>query len=225
MRSPLLAVLLCVAALATGCGDAGVPVGTDRLVRDMTRQLERGSQLRYRADYQLAGGNRATVAQQASPSRVAYGYPGGVLIVGEQERTACDLVSKPPRCEVRALAGASPGPPGSGYPEPMKKGLVTGPVVADLLRLVTLQPESTVKPHDTTIAGLPASCLEVYGLVDAPVVNFTACVTADGVLASFSGVINGVIVDQALVKLELRVPDPAELAPPNGANVVDLRQP
>jgi hypothetical protein len=125
---------------------------------------------------------------------------------------------------VRTRDAARPGPPGGGYPEPLKKGLVTGPVVADLLRVAGLQPDTTVKPHDTTIAGLPASCLEVYGLADAPVVNFIACVSADGVLASFSGVVGGVIVDQALVRVELKAPDPAELAPPAGANVVDLRQ-
>lgn len=223
MRSPLLAALLCAVALA-GCGDGGGAIGSDRLIGDMSRQLERGTQLRYRAEYQLAGGHRATVVQQVSPSRVAYGYPGGLLIVNEEDRTVCDLAPKPPRCEVRPLAGVGSGGSSSGYAETMKKGLVTGPVVADLLRAAALQPATTVEPHDTTIAGLPASCLEVYGLTDAPAANFTACVTADGVLASFSGMVNGMSVDLALVKLELREPDPGELAVPSGADVVDLRQ-
>lgn len=220
-------LLLCAAAFGVGgcgsVGEVGSPDGSDRMLEDMSRQLERGTQLRYRADYQLVGGYRATVAQQVSPLRTAYGYPGGMLIVSEKDRTVCDLAARPPRCEIRTLSVTSSGPP-VGYAEPVKKGLVTGPMVADLLRLAALQPATTVKPHDTTTAGFPASCLEVFGLSDAPAANFTVCVTLDGVLASFNGMISGVNADLALVKLELRQPTAAELSVPGGANVVDLRQ-
>lgn len=227
MRVFLTAVLWSATVLGmTGCdmiNNVAAPIDRNRLIEDMTGQLERGGKLRYQAEYQLVGGHRATVAQQASPMKTAYGWPGGLLIVSETDRTSCDLSKKPPKCEIRALSNATSGQP-TIYTDAAKKGLVTGPVAADLLRAASLQPTVTVKPHDTTIAGLQASCLEVLGLAEAAASNFTTCVTADGVLASFSGVVNSVNVDLALTRMELKAPDDAALAVPAGANVADLRQ-
>lgn len=218
MRAPLVAAF-CVLLLAAG-GCHAKPAGTspldrDRLIQDMTSQLERGNGLRYRAEYQLLGGLRATVAQEVSPSKTAYGYPGGMLIISETERTSCDLYAKPPKCEIRI--------PHAGYAETMRKGFVTGPGVAELLRVASAQPV-TINQYNTTIVGVPTSCVEVLGLADAQASNFIACVTADGVLASFSGVVNGFNIDLALSRMELRAPEETSLAVPKGAHVVDLRQ-
>jgi len=220
------AVALWAALLGVGgcemVDDTSGPADRNRLIDDMTQQLERGAELRYHAEYQLVGGYRATVAQQSLPMKTAYGYPGGLLIISETERTSCDLSMKPPRCEIRTLPTATAGQP-SGYAEAARRGLITGPVAADLLRAASRQPAATVKPHDTTIAGIQASCLEVFGLIDVAASNFTACVTADGVLASFSGVVNGISVDFALTRMELEAPADRDLTVPTGANVVDLR--
>lgn len=224
MRAAVLLVWLLLAAALSACrvaGDGGAHIDRERLVEDMSRQLERGTQVRYQAVYQLAGGLRATVGHQLSPLRTSYGYPGGLLIVAESDRTSCDVAVAPVRCEIRAGGG-------NGQAEPLaavtRKGLVTAPVVTQLLRLATQQRAATVKGHDTTVAGMPASCLEILNLTDAIAASFSACVTADGVLASFSGLIDGTNVDQALEELELRAPDPGLFTVPGNADVVDLRQ-
>ena len=224
MRAAIPLIWLLLAALVTGCGavnEGSAAIGRDRLVEDMSKQLERGTQVRYQAEYQLAGGLRATVGQQISPLKTFYGYPGGLLIVSEAERTSCDISVAKPKCELRAKAGNGQA---EAFATVTRKGLVVGPVVSELLRVTTAQPGATVKGHDTTVAGLPASCLDVLNLTDAVAANFSACVTADGVLASFSGVIDGINVDQALEQLALRPPDPTLFVVPANADVVDLRQ-
>lgn len=224
MRAAVPLIWLLLAALLTGCeavSEGTTHVGRERLLDDMSRQLQRGDQVRYQAEYQLAGGLRATVAQQLSPNKTAYGYPGGLLIVEEDERTNCDVSAARPKCELRAKGGDGQA---EAFAAVTKKGLVAAPVVAELLRVAIGQPSTTVKGHDTTVAGLPASCLEILNLADSRSVGFNACVTADGVLASFAGVIDGVNIDQALEQLSLRAPDPMLFAVPANADVVDLRQ-
>lgn len=223
MRAAVPLIWLLLSVLLTGCqvaAESNTHIDRDRLVDDMTKQLQRGAQVRYQAEYQLAGGLKATVGQQLSPAKTFYAYPGGLLIVSEGERTSCDTAVARAKCEIRPL--------GSGQTEMFaavtKKGFVAAPVVTELLRIAVEQPEATVKGHDTTVAGLPASCLDVVNLTEAPASSFSACVAADGVLASFSGQIDGVTVDQALEQLALRPPDPTLLVVPANADVVDLRQ-
>jgi len=224
MRAAVPLIWLLLAALLTGCevvNEGNAHVGRDRLVEDMSKQLQRGAQVRFQAEYQLAGGLRATVGQQISPAKTFYGYPGGLLIVSEGERTSCDVAAARPKCEIRAKGGNGEA---ETFATVTRKGLVAAPVVSELLRVTTGQPRALVKGHDTTVAGLPASCLEILNLADAISSSFSACVTADGVLASFSGQIDGVNVDQALEQLALRPPDPTLFAVPADADVVDLRQ-
>jgi hypothetical protein len=220
----LLAVL-CLAALgAGGCeaiNEATAPIDRGKLLDDMSSQLERGKAVLYHADYTLAGGYRASVGQQPAPPRTIYGYPGGILMVEGSDQTSCVTTSRPARCEVNSITLASAGVP-STYSEATEHGLITAPVVADLLKVAALQPAASVKPHDTTIAGQQASCLEVSGLADAMSPSFTACVTAEGVLASFKGVVGGVNIDQALIEVTRRIGEDA-FALPVGADVVDLR--
>lgn len=222
--SRLLAALCLLGLGAGGCeaiNDATAPIDRGQLIDDMSAQLDRGTQVYYHADYQLAGGSRASVGQQTVPDRAVYGYPGGMVLVSGREQTRCDTAARPARCEVNSIALAGVGLPGR-YAEVTKHGLVIGPVVAALLRIAAAQPAASVKPHDTTIAGQQASCLEVSGLADAPSAAFTACVTAEGVLASFTGVVDGVNVDQALIEVSKRVDEEA-FKLPAGADVVDLR--
>lgn len=216
MRVAPLALAVCLALTACTSGGA---IDRNRLVDDMTHQLTRGGEIAYAADYQLAGGTRAAIGQQSEPKRTVYSYPGGMIVVAADQQTVCVTSSRPAQCQVKAVATATP----ASYAEATKQGFITGPVVADLLRVALLQPSTSVKPHDATIAGQPASCLEISGLVDAASSAFTACVTADGVLASFSGLVNGINVDQALIEVSRKVTEEA-FALPAGAQVVDLRQ-
>jgi hypothetical protein len=219
MRLALVAVAACLAL--AGCSGGG-PIDRSRLIDDMTHQLERGRYTAYSADYQLAGGARASIGQQLDPARTVYGYPGGMLVVYGDQQTICATMARPAKCQVSALPTAATGLAAS-YADATRQGFMTAPVVADLLRVAVLQPSTSVKPHDSTIAGQPSSCLEVSGLVDAASPAFTACVTADGVLASFTGLVNGVNVDQALIQVSRKVSEEA-FALPAGAQVVDLRQ-
>lgn len=224
MRAAIPLIWLLLATLLTGCevvNEGNAHIGRERLVDDMSRQLQRGAQIPFQADYQLAGGLRATVGQQVSPGKTFYGYPGGMLIVSEEDRTSCDVASAKAKCEIRTKDGNGQDEMFAGV---TRKGLVAAPVVSELLRITTGQPAAAVKGHDTTVAGLPASCLEILNLADAAASSFTACVTADGVLASFSGLIDGINVDQALEQLALRSPDPTLFVIPANADVADLRQ-
>jgi hypothetical protein len=217
------AACLAVVSLA-GCeaiNDATAPIDRGKLLDDMSTQLDRGKTVLYHADYQLTGGYRASVGQQIAPPRTVYGYPGGMIIVHGGDQTQCNTVARPAKCEVNSIALASAGVP-TTYAEATKHGLITAPVVNDLLKVAALQPGASVKPHDTTIAGQQASCLEVSGLTEALSPAFTACVTAEGVLASFKGLVGGVNVDQALIEVTKRLNDEA-FALPVGADVVDLR--
>lgn len=218
---PLLWLL---AALVGGCqvaSDSHARKDRERLIDDMSKQLLRGAQARYQAEYHLAGGLRGTVGQQPSPTKTSYAYPGGLLIVTETERTTCDTSVARAKCEIRAKSGNGQA---ETFAAATRKGLVAGPVVSELLRAATEQRTAMVKGHDTTVAGLAASCLEILNLTNVIASSFSTCVTADGVLASFSGLIDGVNVDLALEQLALRAPDPTLLVVPPNADVVDLRQ-
>lgn len=223
MRGPVSLVWLLGVALLAGCGvldGGGATIDRNRLVVDMSKQLGRGAELRYQAEYRLSGGLGAWAGRSVSPSKTAYTYPGGLVVAKEQDVTSCDVAVAPAKCEIRAGTGQL-----VPYLQAARKGLVTAPLLDDLLRQTSLQPGAEVKGHDTTIAGLQASCLEVLGLMDSVSANFTACVGADGVVASFIGVVEGVSVDQALTGLVLKAPGEEAFALPGKANVVDLRQP
>lgn len=225
LRAAFCTALLGMLVVITGCEmmDDGTPVDRDKLIEDMAQQLERGGQVRYQAEYQLAGGRKASVGQRVSPTATVYRYPGGLLIDAEEERTSCDTGAARAKCEIHSLPETGEGLP-DDYVHAAKQGLVTGPVVADLLRVASLQPAATIRPHDTTIAGVQASCLDVLGLTEAASSSFTVCVTADGVLASFAGVVEGIGVDLALTRMVLKAPAEKDFAVPEGAKVVDLRQ-
>jgi hypothetical protein len=220
-----LVAAVCLATFGVGgceaINDATAPIDRGKLLDDMSAQLDRGKTVLYHADYQLAGGYKAVVGQQTVPPRTVYEYPGGMIIVHGSDQTSCSTTSRPARCELNSITLASAGVP-STYAEATKHGLITAPVVIDMLKIAAMQPAASVEPHDTTIAGQQASCLEVSGLADAISPAFSTCVTADGVLASFKGLVGGVNVDQALIEVTKRVGEEA-FALPVGADVVDLR--
>ncbi|MEV0454583.1 hypothetical protein [Catellatospora methionotrophica] len=220
MLAPLLGALL----VLTGCQaitDDGVAPDRARLLADMAAQLQRASQRPYHAQYLLADGVRGEISQQAAPARSVYSYPGGRLMVDAEGQTSCVTAVRPARCQIRPLPG--PGPAAlTGYHEVTRHGLVTAPIVTDLLQAAQLQSQAEVEAHDVTLAGQQATCLDVSGLTDAEAGGFTVCVTAAGVLASFTGVVGGVVVDQALTRISAS-PPAAVFALPEGARVVDHR--
>ncbi|WP_155374206.1 hypothetical protein [Catellatospora vulcania] len=223
-RRAVLAPLLGALLVLTGCQaitDDGVAPDRARLLGDMAAQLQRASQHPYHARYLLTGGTQGEISQQTSPARALYAYPGGRLLVDPDGQTSCVTAVRPARCQIRPLPG--PGPAAlTGYSEVTRHGLVTAPIVADLLRAAQLQSQADVEAHDVTLAGQQATCLDVSGLTDAEASGFTVCVTAGGVLASFAGVVGGVVVDQALTRLSAS-PAAEVFELPEGARVVDHR--
>ncbi|WP_155391472.1 hypothetical protein [Catellatospora paridis] len=223
-RRAVLAPLLGALLVLTGCQaitDDGVAPGRTRLISDMAAQLQRASQRPYHAEYLLAEGTRGEISQRTGPARAVYAYPGGRLMVDPNGHTSCVTAVRPARCQIRPLPG--PGPAAlTGYSEVTRHGLVTAPIVTDLLQAAQLQSQAEVEAHDVTLAGQQATCLEVSGLSDAEAGGFSVCVTAAGVLASFAGVVGGVVIDQALTRVS-GSPPAAVFELPEGARVVDHR--
>ncbi|MBV1849645.1 hypothetical protein [Catellatospora tritici] len=192
-----------------------------RLISDMIAQVHRAGERTYHAEYLLDNGVRGEIAQHVRPSQAAYGYPGGRLMAAADGLTSCVTAVRPARCQIRPVP--KPGPLGlAPYTELVRHGLVTAPVLDDLLGVVEVQTQATVEAHDTTVAGRQATCLEVSGLIETTAAGFTVCVTSDGVLASFTGVLDGIEIDQALLRLSADPPADA-FTVPNGARVVDHR--
>ena len=76
---------------------------------------------------------------------------------------------------------------------------------------------ATVTRYESVIAGADATCVGVHGAA-----GFTACVTADGLLGSFTGTIDGRVVSFELTSYRDTV-DAATFALPAGAEIDDRR--
>lgn len=230
---PLRAVWLAAAALlsaltaggAAGCGSIGEAqqvVDRARLVNNLAERLDRASQLTYTAEYQLNGGVRATIAQAQRPLRAAYSYPGGKLMILADRTVTCSTSSAGTTCTLST-------PPTGGTDAASTLLAVVGPqgllpptAVVGLLTAASLSSDATITQRDTTVAGEHATCVQVDGVENAASSRFTACITAAGVLGSFTGSVDGTAFDVSLVRfLDTVAEDAFDL--PVGARVVDQR--
>ncbi len=103
-----------------------------------------------------------------------------------------------------------------------KHGLVAPPLVVDLLTAAALDPGALIAQTDTTVAGRHATCVRVRQLSNAPASTFEVCITTEGALGSFTGVVGGLNLDIALIRYRDAVESTAFDLPP-GAGVVDRR--
>jgi hypothetical protein len=194
----LVAGLLALTTTA-GCGDleqAAAAGGThDDLAGDMATQLDGSASLTYTATYQLAGGKTATIAQGQKPTRSAYAYPGGQVILTPETTTVCTRPAKKLTCTMTAPATPEKPAPATVFAGAAKAGMALPDVVLSLLNAATLDTNNTVTQHDTTVAGRHATCLTITSTDSA---EFTACVTSEGALGSFTGSLNGVPFDEAM---------------------------
>ncbi|MGK5738379.1 hypothetical protein [Micromonospora sp. URMC 103] len=217
----LLAVSVIASLTVTGCqtlDDAGRTIGRADLVNDLAARLDRALELTYSADYQLPGGQTASISQAQDPARSAYSYPGGKLTVTADATTQCEATGARTVCTL-----APPPTPGSKpsvavFTEAKRRGLLTPPVVVGMLTAAALDPEAVIGQSDTTVAGHHATCVDV----DRSAGDFTACVTTEGVLGSFTGHVDGRPVELALNRYSETV-DGAAFELPAGAGVVDRR--
>ena len=120
-RSRLALGLAAVVLLLGGCGDfddAASAQGLARndLVSELAAQLTVSETLTYNAGYRLAGGATAKVAQDQNPSRAAYDYPGGRVLVSADAVTLCQGARKP-TCTLTAPPDAGGTPPATVFAE------------------------------------------------------------------------------------------------------------
>jgi hypothetical protein len=218
----LAASLLALLAVA-GCGDLeqAAAAGSSRndLAGNLADQLGGSASLTYTATYQLAGGKTATISQAQEPTRSAYVYPGGKVIVTADAITRCEPSGKKLTCTM--TAPASPAPAGV-FTGAGKSGMALPESVLSLLNSASLDADKTVKQHDTTIAGHHASCVELSDVDAAAGGKFTACVTNEGVLGSFTGTADGAFEDVAMTRFTDNV-EPDAFEPTPQATLVDHR--
>ncbi|NUR74317.1 MAG: hypothetical protein HOU81_26200 [Hamadaea sp.] len=192
LTGPITAGLLALA----GCGGTTPPIDRTDLVNDLAARLNQPPAADYTARYQLAGGTIATVTQSKEPRRTAYRWTDGALILTPQATTRCS--GAPAVCTMTAApASATPQPDAS---ELLKHGLVPAQKVSALLTAAALDLRSEIEQRDTTIAGRPASCVEVSGERNGKNYDIEACVTTDNVLGSFTGMVDGAPIEFAMTQ-------------------------
>lgn len=215
--------LLAAAAIAsltvTGCqsfDEAGQAISHADLINELANRLD-GSLVRtYTADYQLASGQSATIAQDQEPARATYHWTAGRLTATEEATTRCETTDGRTACTIEPPPANPAKPAVAVFAAAEGQGLVTPPAVLELLTAAALDPESTITSNDTTLAGRRATCVEVR----RPAGDLTACVTAEGALGSFTGHLDGEPVTVTMTSYRATTDGPMfEL--PVGADVVD----
>jgi hypothetical protein len=219
----MLVASLLVLVTTAGCGDleqaAAAGGAHDDLAGDLATQLGGSASLTYAATYQLAGGETATITQAQKPTRSAYAYPGGKVTLTPDATTVCAQAGKKMTCTATAPATTSSPTPPTVFAGAGKSGMALPDVVLGLLNATTLDAAKTVTQHDTTVAGRHATCLTISSTASA---EFTACVTSEGALGSFTGALNGVAVDEAMTHYTDKIDD-SDFLSPAGATIVDHR--
>ncbi|WP_327022705.1 hypothetical protein [Micromonospora sp. NBC_01739] len=217
-----LAASVAVLLTVTGCqalDDAGRAMGRSDIVNDLAARIDRALEMTYSAEYQLGGGRTALITQAQDPARSAYEWPGGKLTVTAEATTHCETEGKRPVCTLEAPPAVNSKPSVVVYAAAEREGLVTPPMVMGLLTAAALDPGTVITQSSTTIAGLLATCVEVRQSSE----DFSACVTGEGALGSFTGRIDGEPVEVAMSRFREQV-DGAAFELPKGAGIVDRRQ-
>jgi hypothetical protein len=223
-RRRIAAAALVLCASTAGCSDLDDPgqgLTRNDLVADLAAQMTAAADLTYEANYQLSGGAEATVAQTRKPARTAYVYPGGKVTVTKDATTVC-RTAKTTTCTMTAPATAASPPPAKVFEVAGATGLVTPATVLALLNAAVLDNDVEVVQHDTTIAGRHATCVQLTGVDDAAARDFSACVTNEGVLGSFNGILNQNRMDVAMTHYSEQVEE-AMFDLPVAAKLVDRR--
>ncbi|MFG3686273.1 hypothetical protein [Micromonospora sp. NPDC047740] len=218
-----LAASIIASLTVTGCqtfDDAGVALGRADLVNDLAARMDRALEQTWAADYQLPGGRTASIAQTVKPLRSAYTWPDGKITVTQEAVTRCATAGRRTSCEVSPPVLTAGKPSVIVYTEARQHGQVTPPAVIRLLTDAALDTQATIEQSDTTLAGRHATCVDVTRAGQ----RFTACVTTEGVLASFTGALDGKPAEITLSRYTDTV-EAASFDVPAGAGVVDRRRP
>lgn len=99
----VLAASVIASLTVTGCqalDDAGQALGRADLVNDLAARMDRALEQTWAADYQLAGGRTASIAQTRDPLQSAYSWPDGKIVVTQQALTRCETATGHTSCTV-----------------------------------------------------------------------------------------------------------------------------
>jgi len=210
------AAVLFGAAACSGLDQASAAsITRDDLISEMAGQLSTSTGLTYTAKYQLSGGETARITQVQKPTRTAYAYPGGRLILTSTAAIRCRGSENAPTCTETTPSPAN---------EARQTGaLVTPDAVLAMLNTAALDATVVAKQHDTTVAGRHATCLDLSKSDGSPTGRYTVCVTSEGALGSFTGVLNGNQADVALTAYSDK-PDESAFVLPPATHLTDNRQ-
>lgn len=234
MSKRILGVAL-AAAVAVGCGVAGgarTVVDTATVLGTFAERMDHASRLTYTARYSTAEGRAVTVVQQ--PPDLAYLATGSRFVRTPEHTLLCEAGS------CRRAPGGGPGP--ATIARVTGPGFVTHETVLTMVAMAAFVPGARAAPSDQTVAGQPVTCARITSphgstvpgqpppgqappgqVVPGQVVpDFSLCLTADGLLASFAGT----LPTGGHAAVELRTFDgtaeAASFAVPAGAAVVDV---
>jgi hypothetical protein len=206
---------LLVAAACGGVDTANAAgITHDDLVSELATQLSESATLSYTATYQLAGGDEAQITQAQKPTRVAYSYPGGLMVRVPGATIRCQGPSSALKC-----TETTPDPADTHSTGP----LTTPDAVLAMLNVAAIDPGVTAEQHDTTIAGHHATCLALTGVTQTPAPDFSVCVTSEGALGSLTARMRGKQADLALTAYSDK-PDVSVFELPPTAKITDQRK-
>jgi hypothetical protein len=224
-RAAAALIAAAVAAALAGCGsigDAQQVIDRAHLVNELASRLDHASELTYTADYQLPGGEHATIAQAQEPLRAAYSYPGGKFATTPDATIDCHPDNGAMTCTLTAPPSPSTDATTTLLNALRDHGLVPPTLVVGLLTSASLSSNTVIKQHDTTLAGEHATCVGVSGVENSAASQFDACITSAGVLGSFKGAVNSKAMEVSLIRYAASVAaDAFDL--PSGAQIVDQR--
>ncbi|MFY1574466.1 hypothetical protein ACN26Z_06210 [Verrucosispora sp. WMMD703] len=216
-----LAVSVIALLTVTGCqalDDAGRAMGRSDIVNDLAARMDRALELTYSAEYQLPGGRSASFVQSQDPARSSYTWPGGKVTVTDEATTRCDTDGDRTVCTLEEPPAPNSKPSVVVFAEAELQGLVTPPMVMGRLTAAALDPDAVINERSSTVVGHHSTCVDVRQDSE----SFTACVTGEGALGSFTGQVDGQPVELALSRFRDQV-DGGAFDLPAGADVVDRR--
>lgn len=223
-RGRYLAVVAAALVLLAPAGCSRAAADEPALLNDLANRLDKAGDLTFTAEYRLDGGEEALIAQAQEPRRAAYEYPGGKALFTETELTNCVGVrctlSTPPSPGTEPaleLLAASGGPTASPSPSTHAVAALVAPSSAVRLVSTAVTDGATVTRYQKTIAGESSTCVGVHGPT-----GFTTCITARGLLGSFTGTVDGRMYSFELTSYATTA-DAAEFKLPAGAVVDDRR--
>jgi hypothetical protein len=208
-----MALLLAVTVASTAaCTDldraSAAGVADDDLVSETADRVATADGRAWTATYRLAGGAVARVTRSQRPSRIAYTFPAGLVIITPEAVTRCAQAAGKTTCTDGHRRDGEEGPAAS-------TGLIAPAAILDMLEFAAIDPDLAVTPRETTIAGRHASCLKLGGVDQSAAPDFEVCVTVEGTVAAFTGTVAGSPVEMTLTDYRTDINEADFLPPPD----------